>query len=144
MDNEDFQTPFTKAFLTALFAGIITSIICLIYNGVYRDQTGLEPTDIINVGTIIFAVHIIFLLLGILFYLFRLWKKTGETLYIVALLLLTAFLSWKSEGVVRSSNHDVTIEFRGLLLGIVLIIGISASVVVPMLFHNKSFEKNIL
>ena len=138
------QTPFTRAFMTALFAGIITSVICLIYNGIYRDQTGLEPTDIINVSSIIFGVNILFLLLGILFYVMRLWKGTGEIIYIAALALLTAFLSWKAEAVIRSSNQDVTIAFRGLLLGIILIIGISASIVVPILFHNKKFEKNIL
>ncbi|MFT4018763.1 MAG: hypothetical protein QM668_17500 [Agriterribacter sp.] len=144
MENESMQTPFTRAFMTALFAGIITSVICLIYNGVYRDETGLEPTDIINVGSIIFGVNIIFLLLGILFYIMRLWKGAGEVIYIVALALLTAFLSWKAESVVRSSNYDVTIAFRGLLLGIILIMGVSASIAVPVLFHNKKFEENIL
>lgn len=144
MENESMQTPFTRAFMTALFAGIITSVICLIYNGVYRDETGLEPTDIINVGSIIFGVNIIFLLLGILFYIMRLWKGAGEVIYIVALALLTAFLSWKAESVVRSSNHDVTIAFRGLLLGIILIMGVSASIALPVLFHNKKFEENIL
>lgn len=144
MKEENFQTPFTKAFLTALFVGIITSVVCLIYNGIYRDQTGLEPTDIINVGSIIFAVHILFLLLGLVFYALRQWKRAGEILYIAGLLLLTAFLSWKAEGVVRSPNHDVTVEFRGLLLGIVLIIGVSASIVVPVLFHNRKFEDNVL
>ena len=144
METESMQTPFTRAFMTALFAGIITSVICLIYNGIYRDETGLAPTDIINLGSIIFGVNIIFLLVGILFYIMRLWKGTGEIIYIAALALLTVFLSWKAEGVVRSSNHDVTIAFRGLLLGIILIMGISASIAVPVLFHNKKFERNIL
>ncbi|MGN6438082.1 MAG: hypothetical protein ACTHMM_16200 [Agriterribacter sp.] len=144
MEYENLQTPFTKAFLTALFVGIVTSVVCLIYNSVYRDQTGLAPTDIINVGSIIFGVHIVFLLLGILFYLVRLWKKTGEIIYVVALLLLTAFLSWKAERVVRSTDQVVTLEFRGLLLGIVLIMGLAAAIVVPVLFHNKKFVRNIL
>ncbi|MCC6289672.1 MAG: hypothetical protein IT249_17475 [Chitinophagaceae bacterium] len=144
MENENMQTPFTRAFMTALFAGIITSVICLIYNGIYRDETGLEPTDIINVGSIIFGVNILFLLLGIIFYFMRLLKGTGEMIYIAGLALLTAFLSWKAEGVVRSSNQEVTVAFRGLLLGIILIIGVSASIAVPVLFHNRRFEKNIL
>ncbi|MBX3255250.1 MAG: hypothetical protein KF862_14010 [Chitinophagaceae bacterium] len=144
MEDENMQTPFTRAFMTALFVGIITSVICLIYNSIYRDETGLEPTDIINVGSIIFGVHIIFLMLGILFYLMRLLKGAGEIIYIAALALLTAFLAWKAEGVVRSSNAEVTVAFRGLLLGIVLIIGVGASLAVPFLFHNKSFERNIL
>ena len=138
------QTPFTKAFMTALFVGIFTSVICLIYNGIYRDETRLEPTDIINVGSIIFAVNILFLLVGIVFYLMRLMKGTGELIYIAGLILLTIFLGWKAEGVVRSSNPDITVAFRGLLLGIIVIVGISASLIVPVLFHNKKFERDIL
>ncbi|MBX2924564.1 MAG: hypothetical protein KF746_20350 [Chitinophagaceae bacterium] len=144
MEDENMQTPFTKAFMTALFVGIIISVVCLIYNSIYRDETGLEPTDIINVGSIIFGVHIIFLMLGILFYLMRLLKGTGEIIYIAGIALLTAFLAWKAEGVVRSSNPEITAAFRGLLLGIVLIIGAGASLVVPFLFHNKKFEQNVL
>lgn len=144
MEYDNMQTPFTKAFLTALFVGIVTSVICLIYNSVYRDQTGLEPTDIINVGSIIFGVHIIFLLIGILFYVLRLWKKAGEILYIIMLIALTAFLSFKAESVVRSADQAVTMEFRGLLLGIVLIMGIAAAIALPVLFHNKRFERNVL
>lgn len=144
MEQENMQTPFTKAFMTALFVGIITSVICLVFNGIYREETRLEPTDIINVGSIIFGVNIIFLLLGILFYCMRLLKGTGELIYIAGLVLLTLFLGWKAEGVVRSSNQEVNAAFRGLLLGIVVIIGIGAALAVPFLFHNKKFGQNIL
>ncbi len=144
MEQKNMQTPFTKAFMTALFVGIVTSVICLIYNGIYRDETRLEPTDIINVGSIIFAVNILFLVVGIIFYIMRLMKGPGELIYIAGFILLTAFLGWKAEGVIRSSNEEVTVAFRGLLLGIIVIIGFSASLVVPFLFHSKKFEQNIL
>ena len=138
------QTPFSKAFLTAVFVGIITSVLCLIYNSIFRAETGLAPTAIINVASIIFGVNLLFLLLGIIFYFMRQMKGTGELIYIIALVLLTALLSWKAEAVVRSTNQEITSEFRGLLLGIVLIVGVGAAIAVPVLFHNKRFEKNVL
>jgi len=36
------------------------------------------------------------------------------------------------------------IEFRNLLLGIVLILGISASVLIPLLYHSKKFDNTVL
>ncbi len=143
MDYE-MQTPFSKAFLTAVFVGIITSVLCLIYNSIFRAETGLAPTAIINVASIIFGVNLLFLLLGIIFYFMRQMKGTGELIYIIALVLLTALLSWKAGAVVRSTNPEITSDFRGLLLGIVLIVGIGAAIAVPVLFHNKRFEKNVL
>ena len=143
MDFE-MQTPFSKAFLTAVFVGIITSVLCLIYNSIFRAETGLAPTAIINVASIIFGVNLLFLLLGIIFYFMRQMRGTGELIYIIALVLLTALMSWKAEVVVRSANQEITSDFRGLLLGIVLIVGIGAAIAVPVLFHNKSFEKNVL
>lgn len=140
-DNE--QTPFSKALLTSVFVGIIMSVVCLIYNSIYRDETGLMPTDIINVASIIFGVNIVFLVIGLVYYVLTQIKK-GEFLFIFLFLALTVFLSWKAEGVERSVNHVVTLQFRGLLLGIIIIAGIGATIIVPFLSHNKKFERNIL
>lgn len=144
MNYENGQTAFSKAFLTALFVGIITSVICLIYYAIFRAETGMLTAAIINVASIIFGVNSLFLLLGILYYFLRQLKSTGEIIYIAGLILLTIFFSWKAETVVRSSDHYLAIEFRELLLGIVLIVGIAAAIVVPYLFHNKKFERNVL
>jgi len=143
MDYVIEQSQFSKALLTSVFVGITSSLVCLIFNGLYRDKTGLMPTDIINVGSIIFAINIIFLVIGFLYYLFTQIKK-GEILFIILFALLTIFLAWKAEGVIRSADQEVTLQFRGLLLGIILIAGFGASVMVPFLAHNKKFEQNIL
>ena len=144
MNYENGQTAFSKAFLTALFVGIITSVICLIYYAIFRAETGMLTAAIINVASIIFGVNSLFLLLCILYYFLRQLNSTGEIIYIAGLILLTIFFSWKAETVVRSSDHALAIEFRELLLGIVLIVGIAAAIVVPYLFHNKKFERNVL
>jgi hypothetical protein len=35
-------------------------------------------------------------------------------------------------------------EFRQLLLGVVIIMGVSAVFLIPFLFHNKKFEEHVL
>lgn len=143
MNYVNEQTPFTKALLTGVFVGITCSVACLVFNSIYRDQTGLAPSDIINVGSIIFGINISFLVIGLLYYVFTQIKK-GEFLFITIFLILTIFLALKAEGVTRSEDPQVTLLFRRLLLGIIIIAGFGASVVLPFLAHNKKFERNIL
>ncbi|HTN05545.1 hypothetical protein [Agriterribacter sp.] len=144
MEYENFQTPFSKAFLTGLFVGIISTFICLTYNLVYRAETGFMPTDIINVASIIFGVNILFIVVGLIYFALTKASAKGELVFIILFSLLTVFLAWQAEGVNRSVNHEMTVQFRGLLLGVIIIMGIGASFLVPFLFHNKKFERNVL
>lgn len=144
MNNESFQTPFTKSFLTGLFAGIVITLVCLTFNLVYRTETGFMPTAIINVASIIFGINILFIVIGIIYYALTRAFKKGELIFIILFSLATIFLAWEAEGVNRSVNHLQTTQFRGLLLGVVLISGIGAAVLLPSLFHSKGFERNVL
>lgn len=144
MQYENFQTPFSKAFLTGLFVGIVSTFICLTYNLVYRTETGFMPTAIINVASIIFGVNILFIVIGIIYYALIKAFRRGELLFILLFSLATIFLAWQAEGVSRSVNHEMTVQFRGLLLGVIVIMGIGASFLIPFLFHNKKFERNVL
>ena len=144
MKYESFQTPFSKAFLTGLFVGIVSTFICLTYNLIYRAETGFMPTAIINVASIIFGVNIVFMVIGLIYYALTTAFRKGELFFIVLFSLLTVFLLWRTEGVNRFADHEVTLQFRGLLLGVVLITGIGASFLIPFLFHNKKFEREVL
>jgi hypothetical protein len=142
MNYIDEQTPLSKSLLTSVFVGITASFVCLVYNGIYRNETGFIVSDIINVGSIIFGVNILFFTLGFLFYLTTQIRK-GEICFSVFFLLVTILLAWKAEGVNRSSNHEITIQFRGLLLGIILITGAGIAAI-PLLAHSKRFERGVL
>ena len=83
MEYENFQTPFSKAFLTGLFVGILSTFICLTYNLVYRAETGFMPTAIINVASIIFGVNILFIVIGLIYYALTTVSRKGELLFII-------------------------------------------------------------
>jgi p-aminobenzoyl-glutamate transporter AbgT len=144
MDYDYKQTPFSRAMLTGLFVGILSTVVCLAYNIVYRDSTGFPMASIINVSSLIFAVNLLFWIIGIIYYFFLHSFKKGDLVYIVVFVLLTLLCIWKTEGVHRSDDHELTVQFRGLLLGIVIIMGICASFLVPYLYHNKGFEKHVV
>ena len=131
------------AMMTGLFVGIIDTLICLFYNIGYRSYTGYTPSAIINVSSIIFVINLILLLLGMAYYGFLRASAMGTGLYLAVILLLTAFLTWKSAALIRFNDVRLDNGFRGLLIGIVLILGVSAAFV-PFLYRNKKFLEHVI
>lgn len=143
MEQDFKKPPFTKAILTAVFVGLFTTILCLVFNIAFVKSTAFPLHSIINNSTLIFGVNIVFLVVGFVYYSFIQLKK-GDLLFIIFFALLTAFLIWRSEDANRAYDHKVNTEFRELLSGTVLIIGIAATFLVPFLFHNKKFEDLVI
>jgi hypothetical protein len=144
MDYEFHQTPLSKAVLTGLFTGFTATIVCLIYNLIYRESTAFSLSDIINVSSLIFAVNLLFLVIGIIYYGFIKSFRKGGLIFMIVFVLLTVFFAWKAEGVHRSPDQLLNSEFRQLLLGVVIILGVSAAFLIPFLFSNKKFEEYVL
>lgn len=143
--NADFEQPlFSKATLTGVFVGFCTTIICLIFNIIYRESTGFADQDIFNVSSLIFAVNLLFFIIGMLYFVFLSYFKKGDLIFTVVFALLTLFLIWKAETSHRFTDAQLNSEFRGLLLGLLIIIGIAAAFVIPYLFRNKDFHKNVI
>lgn len=139
-----YLTPFSKAILTGVFVGFSLSIVCLIFNLIYRDSTGFTPSIMINVSSLIFAINLLFLVLGVVYYGFLKTFKKGDLIYVIVFVLLTIFFIWEAEGSHRAADREITSQFRGLLVGIIVILGIGASFLIPFLFRSKSFEENVL
>jgi hypothetical protein len=137
------KSDFTKAMLTGLFIGFFATVVCLAYNVFYRESTGFSPADFINVSSLIFAVNLLFWVLGIIYYLFFKYFRKGDTIFFIVFVLLVAYCIWKSAEANRSDIHEINVQFRGLLLGIVIILGIG-TLLIPVAFHNKRFEREVL
>jgi hypothetical protein len=144
MDNEQPSGPFYKALMSGVFAGFLVTIVCLCYNLIYRGSTDFIPADIINVSSLIFGVNALFVLAGVAYSFFLKTSRKGDLIHMIVFVLLTLFCVWRVQFAVRSGDPETNAEFRSLLTAIILIVGIGASFAIPLLFHNKTFEKEVL
>jgi hypothetical protein len=142
--ESSYLTPFSKATLTGVFAGFVTTVLCLAYNIFFRDSTGFPLSDFINVSSLIFAVNLIFLVLGMLFYFFLRLSRRGDLIYTIVLLLITAVLSFLAAGIHRSDSRLLNREFHELFLPIVIMIGLAAAIGIPFLYRSRKFEEHVL
>lgn len=141
--NKDHHSIFFKALMTGLFVGIIDTLICLAYNIGYRNYTGYIPSSFINVSSLIFCVNLTMTVVGIVFYAFHRSSSQGDNIYFIFFLALTAFLAWKITGIHRFDDGHENASFKGLLGGIVVIIGISGACL-PFLFRSRKFVDAII
>ena len=140
MNNE---SAFYKSMMTGLFVGIIDTIICLSYNIGYRDVTGYLPSAFINVSSLIFIVNLLLLVIGIVYFGFIKAFGNKDIIFILVILLSTAWCLWKTDTGHRFDDAHLNAGFHGLLSGIILICGLSAAAI-PFLYHSKGFEKHVL
>ncbi|OJW57702.1 MAG: hypothetical protein BGO55_09090 [Sphingobacteriales bacterium 50-39] len=151
MGGLDFHTPsadghgpsFSGTLLTGVFAGFAGTILCLAYNIIYRDDTGFLPSAIINVSSLIFAVNLLFVFIGLLYFVCLRWLPKGDIVFEALFVLVTIALLMATSGVHRSDDAVVNHEFKGLLSGIIVILGL-CSVAMPVLFHNKGFREHVI
>jgi hypothetical protein len=134
---------FSKAMLTGLFIGIVDTLICLAYNIGYRDVTGYIPSAIINVSSLIFGVNLLLLVIGMLYFVFFKIFGRRDYVFILTILALTAFFVWKTDTGHRFADGLQNGQWKGLLGGILLILGASA-VSLPFCLRSRFFEKYVL
>lgn len=144
MDYDFPKSVFYRAFMTAVFVGIVATLITMLYDLIFVQALGFPLSAIINVSSLIFGVNIIFLIVGILYYLFIASFKKGDLLFITLFVLITIFFAWRSEQAHRSNDTAINHQFRNLLTGIIVIMGAMAAFLVPYLYHNKKFEDSVL
>ncbi len=144
MDNDFPKTTFYRSFMTCVFAGLAGTVLCMFYDLAFVQVMKFPLSAIINVSTLIFAINIIFLVVGMLYYTAVALLKNGEPVYIGLFVLITVFLLWKIQGFNRTENPLINTQFRYLSSGIVIILGLLAAVFVPMLYRNKKFDEYVL
>ena len=141
--NSERQSVFFKVMMTGLFVGVIDTVICLIFNIVYRSETGYIPSAAINVSSLIFGINLILTLLGILCFAFMSAFKKGDILFSAVAVALTAWLMWKVMGMTPFGDPALDSGLRGLLGGIVVIMGLSAACI-PFLYRSQRFVDAVI
>ena len=136
MDKYSNNNPFGKVFLTALFLGILATLVCFAYDIYFRMTTFYGPSDFINVSSIIFIVNTILMIAGVAYYACKSWTVKSDLLYTIFFLLLLGFCIWKTAGIQRFADYSLNREFIQLLGGTIIIIGI-AVICVPVFYNSK-------
>lgn len=130
--------------MTCVFAGLIGTVLCMIFDLVFVQVMRFPFSSIINVSTLIFTINIVFLVIGALYYWSVKFSIGGETVYIILFVLLTAFMLMKIQRYDRSTNVVINTQFRWLSSVITLILGGLAAIAVPLLYHSRKFDEYVL
>jgi hypothetical protein len=143
MNSYDQHTSLSKSLMTGLFGGLVSTIICLFYNIIFRFSTNYPLSDIVNVSTIIFVINLIFLVIGLFYFFTSKISASGKTIYLAAMILLIIIVLWLIAGSQRSENPRYAHDFKGLMSGIVIVMSINA-LLIPVLINKKWFEEFFL
>lgn len=136
--NYDYpQSDLSRSILAGLFAGIVGTVINLVFSFVYRRITDTTTYNILDVSTTIFGTVILLLVCGVLFYFFVHYLKKGINLYRIIVFLITAVIVFVALQYHRTPGYRITPEFRVLFIGTQIIIGGMAAFLIPYLFRHE-------
>lgn len=142
--DSPYQTRFSDVVLTSVFAGLVTTILCMIYYLGYKEVTGYPFSSLLNVSSLIFGVNTLFVTVGCVYYLFIYYFKKADLVHIIFFVLITAAAVWFASTTHRSDNSFLNGEFHQLLIGLLIIMGAVATIGLPLLYHNKKFHETVL
>jgi hypothetical protein len=128
-----------RCILAGLFAGMIISVVILVFNVIYRARTELYFFSAVMPFSIFLIFPLFNLVAGGVYFLFIGHLRKGRQLFVVVVLLVMLMAAVGTYYIDRSTEikHD---EFRGLLVGLELIEGILAAILIPFFAnHPKLF-----
>jgi hypothetical protein len=138
MKAEIEQGPFYRSVMSGLLAGIVITIANLVFNGLYRSITSFNPSQFVNVTTIIFVSLLLSLVSGIIYYLLVPYAKKSSSLFMILFVILTIVVTFVAFTVNRSSDPKVSAQFHGLFAGIAIITGLIDAFLIPYLVKHEN------
>ncbi len=131
MDYNYKQTNLSKAIFGGLFAGLIACGAAQIFNVIFRYITDYEPSEMINVQTLIFAPILVCVIAGIIYFMLTKFVKQGKLIYQILFIILTiVFVLVGFNANLKEGPHDTKL-FRELHTCIIIILGIVTVFVLP-------------
>ena len=131
-------TPLSKAVLGSLLAGIIATVINLIYDHIYRGIAHYFFAEVFSLYALIAFTILICMAGGIIYFLTDKYFTNGRVIYIILFIVLTV-LGLFMHMISHMPNGDpIPSDAMGLKIGLDLITGCSAAFLVPYLAeHSK-------
>lgn len=145
MKSTDEPINLGRCLLGGLFTGIITALIVLVFNVVYRKAVNLSAYEIVMPVSIFMAFPLFNLVAGGVYFLFIGHLKRGSQLFTVVVLMVMALTAAVTAFSGQRSDRTEE-EFRGLVLGMELIEGILAAFLIPFFVRHPTLyltEKDI-
>ena len=137
--NYDYQqTDLSRSILAGLFAGIVATVVNLVFIFIYRRITAVYTFNLMDAFTTIFGSVILLLICGLFFYFFVHYLKRGINIYRIIVFLITAGIIYVALQYHSSPGYSITKEFRVLFIGTQIIIGGLAAFLIPYLFRHDS------
>jgi hypothetical protein len=138
MNYEYTQTDLSRGILSGLFAGIIGTIANIIFSVAYRSLTSFYEFNGVDITVIVFGSLFQLVMCGLVFYFFVHYLKKGITPYRITVLIITAAILLLGLMVRRSVMGEVPYDFKFLVVGTQVIIGLLAAFYIPYVFsHDK-------
>ncbi|MBS1626903.1 MAG: hypothetical protein JSR09_07410 [Bacteroidetes bacterium] len=143
-ESLSFKYPlFTRGILGGLFVGIITVILNLLFDYIYRKVTNYFFSEFVNTYSIIFFTIPTLIAAGIVYALIMQYIKNGLWIYIVLCIVLATVIAFIPLGPnLLPTGEPMPASARGLTLGIEIITGIMGAFAIPYFAsHTKIWEE---
>lgn len=137
MYNSSERLPVGRFLLGGLLTGIIAAVLVLVYNVIYRRESDFYTFEIVMPFTIFLVFPLFELLCGGVYYLFAGHLRKGRQVFTTILILLT-IASVIGTAFIDNSHQEMILRgFRGLLMGIEVIAGLLAALLIPYFVHHS-------
>ena len=118
---------------------MIISVVILVFNVIYRGKVDLYNYNVVMPVSIFMVFPLFNLVAGGVYFLFIGHLRRGRQLFIIVVLLVMLLSALATFYIDRSTDQKYE-EFRGLLVGLELIEGIMAAILIPFFAnHPKLF-----
>ena len=136
MNYEYTQTDLSRGILSGLFAGLVGAIANSIFSIVYRGINSFYEFNGVDITVIVFGSILQLIACGLVFYFFVHYLRKGVITYRLVVILITALILFVGLIVRRSVMGEVPYDFKFLVVGTQVIIGLLATFFIPYLFYH--------
>jgi hypothetical protein len=136
MNTDVKKMSFPRALIAGFFCGFITAIVIILFEAIYRMDTGLEKIGSIDPLTLAVGTPIAIVLISCVYFLFVHYLSRGELLYKILLLVLTIGGLMLLINLQASNRETILTLPNGLLFGIIGITGLADIFFLPYLAHH--------